>query len=45
MQKNVLDQKVWVEGKVHRKRRQRGLGRLTPIGIEVVNVGRDAVAA
>ena len=36
---------AWVEGKYHRKRRQRGLGRLTPVEFEVVNVGTVALAA
>ena len=36
---------AWVEGKYHRKRRQRALGRLTPIEFEVVNVGSVALAA
>ena len=35
----------WVEGKYHRKRRQRRLGRLTPVEFEVVNVGSVALAA
>jgi len=26
----------WIEGKYHRKRRQRGLGRLTPIEFETI---------
>ena len=36
---------AWVEGKYHRKRRQRGLGKLTPVEFEVVNVGSVALAA
>lgn len=36
---------AWVEGKYHRRRRQRGLGKLTPIEFEVVNVGSVALAA
>ena len=35
----------WVEGKYHRMRRQRRLGRLTPVEFEVVNVGSVALAA
>lgn len=35
----------WVEGEYHRKRRQRRLGRLTPVEFEVVNVGSVALAA
>ena len=35
----------WVEGKYHRKRRQRRLGKLTPVEFEVVNVGSVALAA
>lgn len=34
-----------VEGKYHRKRRQRRLGRLTPVEFEVVSVGSVALAA
>lgn len=26
----------WIEGKYHRKRRQRGLGRLTPVEFETI---------
>ena len=36
---------AWIEGKYHRKRRQRGLGKLTPVEFEVVNVGSVALAA
>ena len=36
---------AWIEGKYHRKRRQRGLGRLTPVEFEVVNVSSVALAA
>ena len=36
---------AWIEGKYHRRRRQRGLGKLTPIEFEVVNVGSVALAA
>ena len=55
LQKNVLDRNVWetrlelrlaivawIEGKYHR---QRGLGKLTPIEFEIVNVGSVALAA
>lgn len=33
---------AWIEGKYHRKRRQRGLGKLTPIEFETIMM--DAVA-
>ncbi len=35
----------WIEGTYHRKRRQRGLGRLTPIECEMVMLGKVALAA
>lgn len=35
----------WIEGTYHRKRRQRGLGRLTPIEFEMVMLGKVALAA
>ena len=36
---------AWTEGKYRRKRRQRGLGKLTPVEFEVVNVVSVALAA
>lgn len=36
---------AWVEGKYHRKRRQRKLGKLTPIEYETVMMGEVALAA
>lgn len=36
---------AWVEGTYHRKRRQRRLGKLTPIEFEVVTLGNVALAA
>ena len=35
----------WVEGTYHRKRRQRGLGRLTPVEFEMVMLDKVALAA
>lgn len=35
----------WIEGKYHRKRRQRRLGKLTPIEFELVTLGNVALAA
>ncbi len=36
---------AWVEGKYHRKRRQRGLGRLTPVEFETIMTDAVALAA
>lgn len=35
----------WIEGTYHRKRRQRGLGRMTPVEFELVMLGNVALAA
>lgn len=35
----------WIEGTYHRKRRQRGLGRLTPVEFEMVMLDKVALAA
>lgn len=55
LQKNVLDRKRWATKEelrlaivtwktYHRKRRQRGLGRLTPIEFEILNTTTPKVA-
>ena len=36
---------VWIEGKYHRKRRQRGLGRLTPVEFEAIMMDAVELAA
>ena len=33
---------TWIESKYHRKRRQRGLGKLTPIEFETIYMAADA---
>ncbi|MET4096808.1 transposase InsO family protein [Arthrobacter sp. UYCu712] len=33
---------TWIEKTYHRKRRQRRLGRLTPIEFEIINTGLKA---
>jgi transposase InsO family protein len=40
-----LAQVAWIEGKYHRKRRQRGLDRLTPIEYELINAPALTLAA
>jgi hypothetical protein len=35
---------AWIEGNYHRKRRQRGLGKLTPIKFETIMMGAVALA-
>lgn len=35
----------WIEGKYHRKRRQRGLGKLTPVEFEVIMIEAVTLAA
>lgn len=35
----------WIEGTYHRKRRQRGLGRLTPVEFETIMMDAVALAA
>ena len=36
---------AWIEGKYHRKRRQRGLGRLTPVEFEAIMIDAVELAA
>lgn len=36
---------AWIEGKYHRKRRQRGLGKLTPVEFEAIMMGAVGLAA
>jgi transposase InsO family protein len=36
---------AWIEGKYHRKRRQRGLGKLTPVEFEAIMMDAVALAA
>jgi putative transposase len=33
---------TWIERKYHRKRRQRGLGKLTPVEFETIYCAADA---
>ena len=35
----------WIEGKYHRKRRQRGLGKLTPVEFELITNPAAKLAA